>query len=67
MIKEISEYEYNETELKECLMRSLKMSIATIHNLYDEHKDDEGLSMDQVHQLRRALQCIALVHEIKKA
>ena len=48
-------------------MRSLKMSIATIHNLYDEHKDDEGLSMDQVHQLRRALQCIALVHEIKKA
>lgn len=67
MMKEISEYEYNETELKGCLMRSLKMSIATIHNLYDEHKDDEGLSMDQGHQLRRALQCIALVHEIKKA
>ena len=67
MMKEISEYECNETELRECLSHSLKMSFATIHSLYDEHKDDEGLSMNQVHQLRRALQCIALVHEIKKA
>ena len=39
----------------------------SIHNLYDEHKEDEGLSLDQIHCLRRALQSILIVHQIKKS
>ena len=66
MMKEISEYEGDENEIKDCLKQSLKMSLATIHNLYDEHKEDEGLSLDQIHCLRRALQSILIVHQIKK-
>lgn len=38
-----------------------------IHSLYDEHKEDEGLSLDQIHCLRRALQSILIVHQIKKS
>lgn len=66
MEKNIEEYEATESEIKECMVQAVKMSLATIHNLYDEHKEDEGLSLDQIHCLRRALQSILIVHQIKK-
>lgn len=66
MEKNIEEYEATESEIKETMVQAVKMSLATIHNLYDEHKDDESLSLDQVHCLRRALQSILIVHQIKK-
>lgn len=66
MEKNIEEYEATESEIKESMVQAVKMSLATIHNLYDEHKKDEGLSLDQIHCLRRALQSILIVHQIKK-
>ena len=66
MMKEISEYEGDENEIKDCLKQSLKMSLATVHNLYNEHKEDEGLYLDQIHCLRRDLQSILIFHHINK-
>lgn len=59
-MKEISEYSNHDCELAKEYAK--KMALATIHKIYKENQDDEKLSYDDLHSVKKALQILTMLH-----
>jgi len=62
-MKEVNEYIVEDWhELK---TQALKMAMAAIHAAYDENKDAEEISSDDLHSVKKSVEIIQAVLDIK--
>lgn len=59
-MKEVSEYNNHDCELAKEYAK--KMALATIHKIYKENYNDEKLSYDDLHSVKKALQILTMLH-----
>lgn len=59
-MKEVSEYNNHDCELAKEYAK--KMALATIHKIYKETHNDEKLSYDDLHSVKKALQILTMLH-----
>lgn len=62
-MKEVSEY--SGEDWHELKTQALKMAMAAIHAIYDENKDSEEISSDDLCSVKKSVEIIQAVLDIK--
>lgn len=57
--------EYTGNDLNAAIDHAQKMSIATIECTYHNTKDEDCLTCDEMHKVKKALQAIEICHALK--
>ena len=46
------------SQIRDCVKKALMMTLNTIHNIYEDNRDDEGLSLDNLEKIHCAVKIL---------
>lgn len=59
--------EYNTNHLMTVLQEAERAAIATIDYIYQDIHDDSHATCEEIHTIKKSLQCLTLIHQLKQS